>query len=63
MAPNQPDIEKTLSENGIKRVKVGGFDLDGVLRGKYISTEKFLSALRDGFGFCDVIFGWDIGDR
>ena len=37
--------------------------LDGVLRGKYISTEKFLSAIQDGFGFCDVIFGWDCGDN
>jgi glutamine synthetase len=58
----QPDIEKIIVEDGIKRVKVGGFDLDGVLRGKYISTEKFLSALTDGLGFCDVIVGWDCAD-
>jgi glutamine synthetase len=46
----------------IKRVKLGAFDMDGVLRGKYVSLEKFYSAVESGFGFCDVIFGWDIGD-
>lgn len=47
---------------GIRRVKVGGFDIDGVLRGKFLSLEKFWSVVDDGFGFCDVIFGWDISD-
>jgi glutamine synthetase len=46
----------------IRRVKVGCFDLDGVLRGKYISLDKFWSAVEGGLGFCDVIYGWDIGD-
>jgi glutamine synthetase len=36
--------------------------LTGILRGKYISTEKFLSAVENGLGFCDVILGWDAGD-
>ncbi|KJA14820.1 hypothetical protein HYPSUDRAFT_48825 [Hypholoma sublateritium FD-334 SS-4] len=45
------------------KVKVAGVDVDGVLRGKFMSTEKFLSAAKsDGFGFCSVIFGWDIHD-
>ncbi|MFN2439535.1 MAG: glutamine synthetase family protein, partial [Chitinophagaceae bacterium] len=34
----------------------------GILRGKYISTEKFISAIETGTGFCDVIFGWDAND-
>jgi glutamine synthetase len=37
--------------------------VDGVLRGKYISREKFFSALDNGFGFCDVVLGWDVQDR
>jgi glutamine synthetase len=57
------DVEKRLAEHNVNKVKVGGFDIDGVLRGKYISREKFLSALKDGFGFCDVIFGWDCSDN
>jgi glutamine synthetase len=51
-----------LQARGIRRVKVGGFDIDGVLRGKYMSLDKLESALAGGFGFCDVIFGWDIAD-
>ena len=56
-------IELLLNEHQVNKVKIGGFDIDGVLRGKYISKEKFLSALQDGFGFCDVIFVWDCGDN
>ena len=56
------DVQTAFEERGIRKVKVGAFDIDGVLRGKYISPEKFLSAAQDGFGFCDVIFGWDSSD-
>lgn len=45
------------------RVKVAVADIDGVLRGKYISTEKFLSVAQGDLGFCDVIFGWDMADQ
>lgn len=31
------------------KVKVAGIDCDGVLRGKIMSKEKFLSSLQDGF--------------
>jgi glutamine synthetase len=51
-----------LSAQGIEQAKIGGFDVDGVLRGKYVSLDKLSSALKSGFGFCDVIFGWDIAD-
>ena len=44
------------------RVKVAVSDTDGVLRGKYLHKEKFLSALESGFGFCNVVFGWDSND-
>jgi len=44
------------------RVKVAVSDIDGVLRGKYIHKEKFYSAIEGGFGFCDVVFGWDMMD-
>jgi glutamine synthetase len=55
-------LKKKFDELKIKKVKVGGFDIDGVLRGKYVSADKFWGAVDSGFGFCDVIFGWDIGD-
>ena len=57
------ELRREFEHKGIRKVKVGGFDVDGVLRGKYISLEKFWSALEKGFGFCDVIFGWDISDQ
>lgn len=44
-------------------VKVGLTDIDGLMRGKYMHREKFLSALDAGFGFCDVVLGWDINDQ
>ena len=37
-------------------------DIDGVLRGKWISIDKFWAISESTIGFCDVIFGWDIGD-
>ena len=63
--PEPLDLEglrRVFEERNVTKVKVGGFDIDGVLRGKYVSLDKFWSAARGGFGFCDVIFGWDIGD-
>jgi glutamine synthetase len=45
------------------RVKVAVSDTDGVLRGKYLHKEKFLSAVESGFGFCNVVFGWDANDQ
>lgn len=44
-------------------VKVAGADIDGVLRGKLMSKKKFLSIAKSGFGFCSVIFGWDMHDQ
>jgi glutamine synthetase len=44
------------------KVKVAVTDIDGVLRGKYLNRAKFESAVESGFGFCDVVFGWDIND-
>lgn len=47
----------------LSHVKVGVFDGDGILRGKYMGREKFFSALENGFGFCDVVLGWDSSDQ
>jgi glutamine synthetase len=55
-------IQDLLAQHNITKIKVGGFDIDGILRGKYISPEKFSSAAEGGLGFCDVIFGWDSTD-
>jgi len=44
-------------------VKLAGIDVDGLLRGKVVSKTKFMSSAKDGFGFCSVIFGWDLHDK
>lgn len=45
-----------------QKVKLAITDIDGILRGKYISLEKFLSTVEGSLGFCDVVFGWDSSD-
>lgn len=56
-------LRRMLEERQIERVKIGLFDTDGILRGKYMSRAKFCSALEKGFGFCDVVLGWDSNDQ
>ncbi|KZP12562.1 glutamine synthetase/guanido kinase [Athelia psychrophila] len=61
-APRTIDELKELLKDDIK-VKVAGVDVDGILRGKFMSKAKFLGAASsDGFGFCSVVFGWDMHD-
>jgi glutamine synthetase len=51
-----------LKKSGATKVKVAVSDIDGVLRGKYLHIDKFEGAADGGFGFCDVVFGWDMLD-
>src|SRR3954468_2560207 len=55
-------LREEFRRHGIRKVKLGGFDIDGVLRGKYVSLDKFWGVAEGGLGFCDVIFGWDSAD-
>lgn len=59
---NPKDIIGYIKKHPSGKVKIAYVDIDGILRGKYISTEKFLSGLEKGTSFCDVIMGWDAGD-
>ncbi|KAF2810322.1 glutamine synthetase/guanido kinase [Mytilinidion resinicola] len=66
MADETPDVAiETLPEllKDDTAVKVAGVDVDGILRGKLMAKKKFLSIVKDGFGFCSVVFGWDMHDQ
>lgn len=58
----EEQIISYLKENDIKKIKFAFADIDGVLRGKEIHYKKFIDGLQSGYGFCDVVFGWDSGD-
>ena len=62
MEVDSQEIKSALQQNSVKYVKVAITDLDGVLRGKYMHVDKFLKSIESGYGFCDVIFGWDSSD-
>jgi glutamine synthetase len=57
------DARAIVEGRGLDHVKVAVTDIDGILRGKYMAREKFFSALEKGFGFCDVVLGWDSHDQ
>ena len=63
---NHPALEQ-LKATDAKKVKVAVSDIDGILRGKYLHIDKFLGAAEPypggGFGFCDVVLGWDMMDN
>ena len=59
--PALKDLKRLLRDD--TKVKVAGIDVDGILRGKLMAKSKFLSVAEDGFGFCSVIFGWDMHDQ
>ena len=57
------DAKKIIEQRELNYIKVGLFDVDGIMRGKYLSKAKFFSALEHGFSFCDVVLGWDSKDQ
>src|SRR3569833_3004794 len=57
------ELLQELTEESATKIKLAITDVDGVLRGKLISFDKFRSVAEKGFGFCDVVFGWDTGDQ
>ena len=60
---NEDQIIAYLQNNNIQKIKFAFADIDGVLRGKVIHKKKFLDGLQSGYGFCDVVFGWDSSDE
>ncbi|MBD1391981.1 glutamine synthetase family protein [Mucilaginibacter glaciei] len=59
---NQEQVIAYIKDNNIQKLKFAFADIDGVLRGKVISKKKLLDGMQAGYGFCDVVFGWDSND-
>ena len=62
MPMNEEQTKKYIKENDIQKIKFAFADIDGVLRGKVIHPKKFIDGLETGYGFCDVVWGWDSSD-
>ncbi len=60
---NTEEARAAVADHPHDHVRVAVFDVDGIMRGKYMHRDKFLSALEHGFGFCDVVLGWDSNDQ
>lgn len=50
-------------QRGVTRLKLGLTDIDGLIRGKYLSLSKLKALVTEGGGFCDCVFGWDADDQ
>ena len=57
------ELIRQYEQESIPRVKLAFADIDGVLRGKYISLDKFKSIAAGTSGFCDCVLGWDVDDQ
>ena len=57
------EVIALIKEHPSSSIKFAVTDIDGVLRGKLVSKEKFIKSIEDNrISFCNVIFGWDIND-
>ena len=65
--PHEHPALAAVRQSGANKIKVACSDIDGILRGKYLHKDKFFGAAepypKGGFGFCDVVFGWDSSDH
>lgn len=66
-APKEHPALEAIRQSDAQKIKVAVSDIDGVLRGKYLHRDKFLGVAEPlpggGFGFCDVVLGWDMMDH
>ena len=56
---NSDDMRAVIESRDVEFVTVAIPDLQGLLRGKYMSRGKFLGALESGYGVPAVVFALD----
>jgi glutamine synthetase len=54
---------RALAESATERVHVGIFDAEAAFREKSVAVDKAEKMLREGFGFSDVLYQWDIMEQ
>ena len=59
---NENELIQAIENLDTDTIKFAVTDIDGVLRGKTINRKKWLKGIKEGIGFCNVIFGWDMND-
>ena len=57
------DAARALAESDTERVHVGIFDAEAAFREKSVAVDKAQKMLREGFGFSDALYEWDIMDQ
>src|SRR5262249_52226611 len=63
-APAGPKWKEFAEKNRIHTFKIGAVDLDGLWRGKRVSSDYFIDGVhRDGTFICNILFGWDLQDE
>lgn len=57
-------LAQFIADNDIHTFKIGAVDLDGLWRGKRVSSDYFLKSVRTtGTFICNILFGWDVQDE
>jgi glutamine synthetase len=57
-------LKDFVEKNGIHTFKIGAADLDGLWRGKRVSSDYFLESVHStGTFICNILFGWDLQDE
>ncbi len=56
------DMRRLVEERGAKNITIAMSDMHGLLRGKYISRDKLLSVLENGWGMPPLILALDFDD-
>jgi len=60
---SKDEVKTQLKNSKHTKIKVAVSDIDGIMRGKFMHQDKFFKVLDSEFGFCNVVFGWDMNDK
>lgn len=56
------DAAEAVRAADLQGVQLGIFDVDAILRWKWVEPKKFVKLLEQGYPFCDVLYSWDVAE-